>query len=543
MMWNANWRAATWAALAQQPWDVIVVGGGITGAGIFREAARAGLRTLLLEGHDFAYGTSSRSSKLVHGGLRYLRQFAVRLTRRSVRERQHLLEDGPGMVEPLGFVYPAYRGDRLPPTAIRLGLVLYDLLGYRWGVHERHPIGELAQYASNLAADAVRCFFTFYDAQVDDARLVLRVLREGVAAGGTALNYARVTGLLHNGHGDVVGVTVADVADGPTTGPDDGYPLPLRRVEVGGRVVVNATGAWSDRLRGEVGAAPRLRPLRGSHLLFSAARFPVAQAISFAHPADRRPVFVFPWEGVTLLGTTDLDHDAPLDQEPRISPAEADYLLAAAQAHFPALGLTLAAVQATFAGVRPVIGTGKEDPSKESRDHVIWDEHGLLTVTGGKLTTFRLIALDALRAIGHRLPEDVHVNRRVPALEPAEDLPLIAANLPPGCRRRLLGRYGPQMLLLLEKMPTAEWESIPGTEICWAELRWAARHEAIIHLDDLLLRRVRLGLLLPHGAAGILDRVQAIVQPELGWSDARWQAEADAYLRRWRTSYTITSDE
>jgi glycerol-3-phosphate dehydrogenase len=312
-----------------------------------------------------------------------------------------------------------------------------------------------------------------------------------------------------------------------------------RTARVRGRVVVNATGAWADRLRIQVGAQACIRPLRGSHLIFPAWRLPVAQAVSFLHPLDRRPVFIFPWEGITLVGTTDVDHDQPLDGEPAISGEEVAYLMAAVEAQFPSLQLELDDIISTFAGVRPVIGTGKADPSKESRDHVVWEESGLLTVTGGKLTTFRLIALDALRAARHRLPALPPFDDKVPVLDPVDVSLPGAEHLDEAARRRLLGRYAAAALGLIEAARPGELEAIPGTQTLWAELRWAARAEAIAHLDDLLLRRVRLGHQLPRGGQDLLPQIRAICQPELGWSDARWEDEVAAYMCLWRTSYSL----
>jgi glycerol-3-phosphate dehydrogenase len=312
-----------------------------------------------------------------------------------------------------------------------------------------------------------------------------------------------------------------------------------RTAIVTGRVVINATGAWADQLRGEVGAESRIRPLRGSHLIFPAWRLPVAQAISFLHPVDRRPVFIFPWEGITLVGTTDVDHDQPLDEEPAISPVEVAYLMAAVDAQFPSLHLGLDDIVSTFAGVRPVIGTGKSDPSRESRDHVVWEEKGLLTVTGGKLTTFRLIALDVLKAVRHRLPDLPEPDDAMPVLDHVDlELPG-AAHLDKDARTRLLGRYGASAPALVAAAGPGELEKIPGTETLWAELRWAARCEGVVHLDDLLLRRVRLGHLLPGGGEALLPDIRTICQPELGWDDARWESEQDGYLALWRQAYGL----
>jgi glycerol-3-phosphate dehydrogenase len=527
-MWAKNWREAAWAGL-QQPWDLIVIGGGITGAGVLREAARLGLRTLLVEKHDFGWGTSSRSSKLVHGGLRYLKEGRLRLTRASVHERQRLLEEGPGLIDPLGFLLATYKGDHPGRWTYSAGLSIYDLLALQW-THRHYSSADFRMLAPHISVEGLEGGFCYGDAQTDDARLVLRVIREAVASGrgAMALNYAAVEGLLCDavGREAVNGVLLRDQVTG-------------RGTEVRARVVINATGAWSDALRQQVHAPARIRPLRGSHLIFPAWRLPVAQAVSFLHPVDGRPVFIFPWEGITLVGTTDVDHDQELDGEPRIGAGEVAYLMAAVEHQFPSLGLSLDDVLSTFAGVRPVIASGKVDPSKESRDHVVWEERGLLTVTGGKLTTFRLLALDVLKAVGHRLPDLPAVNERASVLD-AVDLDLPGAeHLGEPVRRRLLGRYGAEAPALVVAAHPGELDAVPGTQTLWAELRWAARAEGVVHLDDLLLRRVRLGHLLAEGGKSIMSRVRDICQPEMGWDGATWEAEEAAYLALWRDCYSL----
>lgn len=283
--------------------------------------------------------------------------------------------------------------------------------------------------------------------------------------------------------------------------------------------------------------------MRGSHLIFPAWRLPVAQALSFLHPLDHRPVFIFPWEGITLIGTTDVDHHAPLDVEPAISPAEVAYLMAAAESQFPSLGLTLADVTATFAGVRPVIGSGKDDPSQESRDHVVWVENGLLTVTGGKLTTFRRIALDALKAVAGRFPGLPKPDAKLPVLNQIDITLMNRDHLDETRRRRLLGRYGADAPALVAAAGPGELAPIPGTPTLWAELRWAARAEGVVRLEDLLLRRVRIGLLLRQGGEELLPRIRVLCQAELGWDDDRWTSEQAAYLALWRCCYAPPDPE
>jgi len=530
-------RDRTWSKLGQD-WDLLVVGGGITGAGLFREAARLGLKALLVEQRDFAWGTSSRSSKLVHGGLRYLKEGDLLLTRAAVREREELLAEGPGLIDPLGFLLSVYKGDSPGRLLYGLGLSVYDLLAMRWS-HTYHPPEAFQMLAPHISREGLRGGFRYGDAQTDDARLVLRVLFEAVAAGGEAINYTAAEELLFredpaSGRRIVTGAVLRDLVGD-------------RREEVRARVVVNATGAWADVLRSRIQAPPRMRPLRGSHLIFPAWRLPVAQALCFIHPADSRPVFIFPWEGITLVGTTDVDHLDDLQDEPAISPDETAYLLAAVEAQFPSLNLKPEDVISSFAGVRPVIGTGKADPSQESRDHVVWDEEGLITVTGGKLTTFRLIAHDVLTALRLRLPEDAA--HRLGEIEDAPALDPIATDLLGGpgldqeMQRRIIGRYGAAAAALIDGAQPEELAAIPGTSTLWAELRWACRSEMMVRLDDLLLRRVRIGLLLPYGGVEFLERILGICREELGWDDARCRDEERAYLELWKRCYSLPPRE
>ena len=516
-------RANTWQQLDQQEWDLIIVGGGITGAGILREAVRLGLKALLVEQKDFAWGTSSRSSKLVHGGLRYLKEGRIGLTRDSVKEREQLMADGPGLIDPLGFLLMSYEGDSSHKSIYRVGLTVYDLLALQWS-HRHYSPREMQMLAPHLATEGLKGGFRYGDAQTDDARLVLRVIQEAEAAGGTAFNYVRAETLLRDIDGQVTGIQLHDL----TTD---------QRLNVLAKTVVNATGAWADKLRAQVGAADKIRPLRGSHLVFSQWRLPAAQAISFLHPIDRRPVFAFPWEGATLVGTTDVDFDGILSDEPTISPDEVAYLMTAVASQFPSRNLMLEDVISTFAGVRPVIGSGKEDPSEESRDHIVLIEDGLITVTGGKLTTFRLIALDVLEEARLFLPDMPEINRDMPVLDQI-DMQL-DDSLDETARRRLLGRYGANAQALVSAAQPDELRSIRQTPFLWAELRWAARHENVQHLDDLLLRRVRVGLLLPQGGLAQIDRIRLICQPELGWDDARWDEEVAAYAALWQAHYSL----
>ncbi len=524
--WKPGWRERAWAQLGGE-WDIVIVGGGVTGAGILRQAAHAGLRTALFEAHDFASGTSSRSSKLVHGGMRYLKNAQFKMTWESVSEREYLLKQGRGLVNRLGFLYAALRGDKMPGFVFGLGLTLYDLMAGQW-THRSYDELDLRELCPPLSTPDLRGGYRYFDAQTDDARLVLRLLRESAGEGALALNYARVESLLRTADGRVRGVIVSERESG-------------RTAEVQARVVINASGAWTDTLRKEIGRKPRIRPLRGSHLVLPFARLPLTRAVSFLHPKDGRPVFALPWEGAVIFGTTDVDHASALQTDPSISAEEFEYLLSALQHVFPASELTPADVIATFSGLRPVVDTGKADPSKESREHAIWDENGLLTVSGGKLTTFRLMARDALKAARKYLGR-VHFEAEAPILDPlppeAEAM-LAEESFHPAMRLRLLGRYGAASAEIFKDAPALERQVISSTPYLWAELRQAARDEGVVHLDDLLLRRLRLGLLLPEGGRDLLPRIRAIAQPELGWDDRRWERESEAYLQLWNQAYRL----
>ena len=526
-LWSGGGRAALTEVLARE-WDVIVIGGGITGAGILLEAARRGLKALLVEQRDFAWGTSSRSSKLVHGGLRYLKEGQFGLTRESVHEREHLLQRAAGLVEPQSFAFGDYAGRKPGKGMFLFGLAIYDRMAGR-GLRQRHYYRreEFNALAPNLSGAGLQGGMVYTDAKTDDARLVLRVLQEARQHGGVALNYMAVQSLLREGGeaGQVRGARLRDALTG-------------EQYAVRAKLVISATGAWADGLRAQGGAAPRLRPLRGSHLVLPAWRLPLAQAVSLMHPADGRPVFAFPWEGVTLVGTTDVDHKHDLNTEAAITRAEVDYLMAALHDQFPQLDLNESDVLASYAGVRPVIDTGQKDPSKEGRDHALWLEQGLLTVTGGKLTTFRVIALDALKQAATLLP---HWRADLsPAPVFGDPIPLhYHRQLSVTQARRLQGRYGAQAQALIDAAQPGELETIPGTETLWAQLRWAARCEAVLKLEDLLLRRSRIGIQLRGGGAAIMDRIRAICQPELGWSDQQWEAELAAYLALWNTHYSL----
>lgn len=469
--------------------DVIIIGGGINGAGILRAAADSGLKLLLLEQDDFASGTSSASSKLIHGGLRYLRTGQWRLTLESVRERRALLQQAPHRVKVQEFMMPIYRGMRPGKWAMRIGLWLYDLMAgqarSRW-LDRRATLACEPQLRSEGLLGAMQ----YQDAQTDDARLVLDLLFEAQRIGASmqrvvARNYTRVERLLES-DGRVRGVVVLDRPTGE-----------LR--EITADLVIQATGAATGLAAG----APVLRPLRGSHFVFPASRLQVGRAVSWLHPADRRPVFAFPWCGATLYGTTDLDHGDESVQDARMSRAEADYLLTGLAHQFPELKLTADDAVSSYAGVRPVVAGGKQDPSAESRESALWSRPGLVGIAGGKLTTFRVTAKEVLREAARQLPR----------LKP-QPVPAMFAKAP-------------------------DDELLPDDAALWhgyrlSDLRRAARSEQVVHLDDLLLRRTRIGLVEARGGQDLLTQLFPVCCEELGWDEKRWDGEVSRYRDLWQ---------
>ena len=464
-------------------YDLVVIGGGITGAGVLREAVRTGAKVLLVERDDYASGTSSRSSKLVHGGLRYLKNGQWRLTLESVRERERLLRDAPDLVLPLPFLMPLHRGRKPGRWLMQVGLALYDLMA---GSRKSRFVGadEVLARAPGVARDALLGGLAYEDATTDDARLVLRLIFDAVALGATAINYTHVQ-VVEPGR-----VRLLDGVDGGVR-------------EIDADMIINATGAWQDATPG----APTLRPLRGSHFVFPTHVWPLQGAVSWLHPRDGRPVFALPWLGAVVYGTTDLDHAGDIDA-PRMTADESAYLLEGLEDKFPGLKLRGSDAIASYAGVRPVIASGKDSPSAESRESAIWSGLRSVGVTGGKLTTFRVTARDVLQEAA----------KQVPRLAPAVDGPLFSA-----------------------PADGSDGERIAATPFTWAGVLHAIRHEQVVHLSDLMLRRTRLGLVVERGGEDLLPRMRDLCQPELGWDDARWTQEQHDYLDDWQRQHAPVS--
>jgi len=506
-------------------WDLIVIGGGVTGAGILREAVRMNLRVLLVEQKDFAWGTSSRSSKLIHGGLRYLKEGHFMLTRDAVKERERLLEEAPGLVEPLDFLVPVYKNRGPGKWVLEAGLSIYDLIAHK-RQHRFYPVSEFVELAPHIDRKELVGGFCFVDAQVDDARLVLRLIDEAVQLGAYALNYTTAAQIVRDSKGKVSGLKVEDIET-------------HQAKTLSTRAVINATGAWAEALHRSPEPNLHLRPLRGSHLVFSSRVLPIDKAVSFIHPADNRAAFVIPWEGVVIVGTTDLDHRQDLAVEPAITREEVLYLMEGLKTLFPALDISLENCISSYAGVRPVLSKGKLAPSAESREHVIWEDNGLVTITGGKLTTFRKMAHAALNAAKPFLPRGQFFDNNEPVFSPVPQTPEKCYGLSSEIWHHLYGRYGASADKLVSTAAPQDLTPIPGTHTLWAELPFAARHEKVRHLDDLLLRRVRIGLLTPQGGKAHMNRIKKLCAPVLPWNRKQWNQEIKRYFARWKHAHAL----
>ena len=537
-------------ALAGERFDVVVIGGGITGAGVALDAASRGYSVALLERDDFAAGTSSRSSKLVHGGLRYLRQFELGLVREALIERQLLAALAPHLVRPLPILVPAFDGAR-PDRLVGVGLNLYDVMSRRGRPAGRRPRraaygdgagqeswsparhrvverGEVIELLPALAAREPSAGYLFYDCQTDDARLVLTVLGEAERFGAICANDLAVEELVIERR-RAAGVVARD---GPS-----GEQLVVRAEHV-----VNATGVWADRLRGEElhdeTELPQIRPSRGTHITLSAEALPL-RAGAIVPAGGGRTIFALPWLGRTLIGTTDNDYSGPLEH---VAPpqADVDYLLAAVNEFF-ATRLKPTDVTGAFAGVRPLISSGDAKTSVDiSRRAELYEtSSGMITITGGKLTTFRRMAKMTVDRIVERDALDAPCRTHEIPLGAPQDpdrLPRVAG-VAPVSYVALAERYGhaaAAVLRLASERTELARPILAGFPDLLAEAVHAVRSEQARGLADVLLRRTRLGLLaareLSHEDAAPLAPLAEALGEELGWDPLRRRAEIARFV-------------
>jgi glycerol-3-phosphate dehydrogenase len=532
---NVSFRRATLDRLTARPFDLLVIGGGITGAGIARDAAMRGFRTALVEAADLGSGTSSRSSRLVHGGLRYLEQGDFGLVRESTRERRILLRIAPHLVRPLAFVFPVHRGDRVPLWKLAAGMVLYDFLAPRSNVRRHRILGKRALLAAEpmLREQGLVGGARYYDAQCDDARLVVATARSALLHGAEVATYTRVVGLERSG-GQVRGAMVQDEAG--------------RQGTVRASVVVNATGPWTDALRRleDPAARPLLRPTRGVHVMVHRERLGHTAGITLTSPIDGRVMFVLPWGAFSYIGTTDTDEPGPPE---RAAPSEADvlYLLRSANAFFPNAHLTEDDVISSWAGVRALLAG--DDPlaaSAVSREHVIHHgPAGMLTIAGGKLTTYRAMAAELVDEVAGELTRREGRHRPDKALTASEPLPggeaadlepmrqtVMELGLDAGTAEHLLRHYGTEAAAVcnLGRLEHALLARLhPDHPAIEAEVIHHARRELAARVDDVLVRRIHLHYETADHGAQAAPRVAALLGRELNWDDERIGRELAAW--------------
>jgi glycerol-3-phosphate dehydrogenase len=524
-------RTSALAALRSGELDVLVVGGGVTGAGVALDAAGRGLRTGLVERDDFASGTSSKSSKLVHGGLRYLQNGDVRLVYEALRERQRLRRNAPHLVRLLPFLIPLFAKDGLinPKIARALGsaMWMYDLTGgARIGkLHKRLDQAQAIEHMPTLPEGRLAGAYLYYDAAADDARLTLTLARTAAVRHGALIaNHTSVVGLLHDPSGAVRGATVE--ADG-------------ERFEVRARCVVNAAGVWSDDVRAlDEGTHPdSIRPAKGIHITVPWAKVRNDIAVVVPVPKDKRSVFVVPWlpngDGtfqLTYIGTTDTDYDGPVD-DPQCTPEDVGYLLDAINLAVRE-PLTVDDVVGTWAGLRPLVKAAASGRTADlSRRHkVTTSASGVVSVTGGKLTTYREMAEHTVDAVVHRLGDLPRSARRTTT---KRERLLGATGAPTGTSAHLADRYGDEaseVLALVASDPDLGQPLVPGLPYLRAEAVHAVRHEMAWSVDDVLSRRTRARLQARDASAAVAADVAALLAPELGWSKAEAARQAKAYV-------------
>jgi glycerol-3-phosphate dehydrogenase len=522
---------ATLGALAARPADLLVIGGGITGAGIARDAAMRGLRTVLVERDDLGAGTSSRSSRLIHGGLRYLEQRAWRLVSEANRERRILLTIAPHLVRPLPFVFPLHRGDRISRWQLAAGMWLYDLLAAFRNVARHRMLGKraLLELEPMLRVRGALGGARYFDAQCDDARLVLATARSAIAHGALVANYMAVLSLDTDGD-RIIGARVEDRLTG-------------ERATLAAAVVVNATGPWTDEIRRmeDPAAPPLLRPTKGVHVVVPRSRVGHRDAVAFLSPVDGRVIFALPWGELSYIGTTDTETGESPEQV-RATEEDIVYLLRSLNARFPNARLGTEDVLATWAGLRPLLrmdangagnGTGS-GPSARSREHaIVVGRGGMLTVAGGKLTTYRKMAAEVVDRAVRELRQRGVAPPLIRARTDEEPLPggeahdfrlfrerALELGLPPATADHLVQHYGTEaagIVNLAASRRELQHPLHPEHPAIEAEVIHTARRELAQSVADVLVRRIHLYYeTRDHGLAAARTTAERLGE-ELGW--------------------------
>jgi glycerol-3-phosphate dehydrogenase len=532
-------RRADLAALADGPLDVLVVGGGIVGSGAALDAATRGLRVGLVERDDIAVGTSSRSSRLIHGGLRYLEQYRFGLVREALTERSRILHLAPHLVTIEPLLFPLYGLPVASRVFYQAGMTLYDVLGARHdgGWHRHVSVPEVLAHAPAMRRHRLRGGLMFHDGVEDDARYTLAVARSAREDGATIVTRASAESLIEDG-GRVVGARICDQLSGS-------------ELEVRARVVVDATGVWgADPSSPLSGGTTRLLPSRGAHLVVPRSRIPSDVGLTIRVPG--KVVFLVPWPHFWLVGTTDAPYAGPIDR-PVAGSDEVDELLAAVNGVLD-VDLRRDDVVGTYAGLRPLVAPSGGSTVTASREHrVVVEDNGLVRVSGGKYTTYRLMAeqtIDAaLGVLGERKSARPTrtTSRRLVGAADRPDLDRLATSiaatgsLEPAVAARLVARHGTEApaVVALGRAAGLLGRLVDGEDHLEVEVAWAARHELALSIDDVLARRMRIVHELPDRAAGIAPRVAAILGAELGWDARRQASEVEAFLDGARREFAI----
>jgi glycerol-3-phosphate dehydrogenase len=537
-------RQANIQQMGQELLDVVVIGGGITGAGIARDAAMRGLAVALVEKEDFASGTSSKSARLVHGGLRYLEQFQFGLIRTASTERHKLRRLAPRLVHPVAFTFPVYRTSKSSLLLIRIGMRVYDLIAPSRKV-KRHKIVDAEQTAelepALLREGLVGAAYYHYDCLADDARLTLATIQSAHQYGALIANHAEVQGLLKT-DGRVSGVKVVDRISG-------------ERLTVRARVTVNATGVWADQIRrmDDANVEQMIQVNRGSHLVLPREKLPIRGAVAFSSADGRRAMYVVPWGHTCIVGTTDVDHRGDLDRVYAM-PDEVESMLDAVNHAFPEARLVQEDIVSTFAGLRPLVGRGELAAYQASRDHQIVESGaGLITISGGKLTTYRRMAEDLVDLASKKLENESGVvirarckTDRVPLAEAAFDAESVVDDLSvryPRLERQVLEHialtYGPAIagvLAVLRDDPGMESRVIPDLPYIWAEVPFAVQNEMAMTLSDWMIRRTHIMHEDKGQGLGCASDVAAMMALYLGWDAVEVERQVQEYREQVRLS-------
>ncbi|MEU6133233.1 glycerol-3-phosphate dehydrogenase/oxidase [Saccharopolyspora sp. NPDC047091] len=539
-------RERNWNRLGSEEFDVVVIGGGVTGAGAALDAATRGLRVALVEARDLAAGTSSRSSKLFHGGLRYLEQLEFSLVREALRERELMLTRlAPHLVKPVPFLYPlSHRVWERPYTAA--GLLMYDTMGGARSVPGQKHLSRAGalRMVPALKRNALIGGIRYYDAQSDDARHTMTVARTAARYGAVVATSTQVTGFLREAD-RVAGVRLRDVETGAET-------------EVRAQTVINATGVWTDELQRLSGSRGqfRVRASKGVHIVVPRDR--IVSEVGMILRTEKSVLFVVPWGGHWIVGTTDTDWNLDL-AHPAATKKDIDYILEHVNTVL-ATPLTHADIEGVYAGLRPLLAGESDESSKLSREHAVARvAPGLVAIAGGKYTTYRVMAADAVDAVAPDLSGRVasSITDRVPllgadgyhALVNQADQIASAHGVHPYRIRHLLDRYGSQVHEVLA--PTADrpelLKPVPGASAyLLAEVAYACTHEGALHLEDVLTRRTRISIEYPHRGVESAEPVARLMAEVLGWDEERIAREIEVYTARVeaeRDSQTQPDDE